>query len=125
MDRRIVSILGYDKTQDKIYGVAANRKSYVRCSHTKCVSVLEESWLKIRRLQSTILATEIVFIPETGQDFTDAPIAVYNLIDDVGNKWAGNFYYRSIQLRQVTVTTQSRKLVKKDTQFSIYPQKLC
>ncbi|KAJ7362177.1 Milk fat globule-EGF factor 8 protein [Desmophyllum pertusum] len=65
MDRRIVSILGYDKIQDMIYGVARNRKSYVRCDITKCVSITKGSWLMIRDKSTTILATEIAFVPET------------------------------------------------------------
>ena len=93
MDRRIVSILGYDKIKDKVYGVAANRRSYVRCHITKCLSVAKESWLTIRSLQTTILATEIAFVPVTGQEFTDAPISVYNLNDAEGNIWAGSFHF--------------------------------
>ena len=89
MDRRIVSILGYDETRDVIYGVARTRIAYVRCNITKCVSIGKKSWLAIRDLQTTILATEIAFVPETGHDFTDTPISVYHLTDDEGNTWTG------------------------------------
>ena len=89
MDKRIVSILGYDGTRDVIYGVARTRIAYVRCNITKCVSIGKESWLAIRDLQTTTLATEIVFVPETGHDFTDAPISVYHLTDNDGNMWGG------------------------------------
>ncbi|XP_078382530.1 uncharacterized protein LOC144665215 isoform X2 [Oculina patagonica] len=90
MDRRIVSILGYDETKEVIYGVARNRKTYVRCNITKCVSIAKESWLAIRDSQTSILATEIVFVPETGHDFTDAPISVYRLTDNEGNMWGAS-----------------------------------
>lgn len=89
MDRRIVSILGYDDTKFFIYGVARNRNSYVRCNVTKCVSIRKESWLAIRDSQTTILATEIAFVPETGHNFTDAPISVFSLSDNEGNIWGG------------------------------------
>ena len=89
MDRRIVSILGYDATRDVIYGVARTRIAYVRCNITKCVSIRKESWLAIRDLQNTTLATEIAFVPETGHDFTDAPISVFQLTDNEGNIWGG------------------------------------
>ena len=90
MDRRLVSILGYDKAQGKIYGVAANRKSYIKCNSLKCVSVAKESWLNIRTSPYTVLATEITSIPETGQDITDAPISVYKVKDSTGRAWSGN-----------------------------------
>ena len=89
MDRRIVSILGYDKTKDFVYGVAGNRHSYVRCNITTCVSIAKGSWLAIRDSETTILATEIAFVPETGHDLTDAPIPVYKLTDNEGNSWGG------------------------------------
>ena len=79
MDRRIVSILGYDETKRAIYG----------CNITKCVSIGMDSWLAIRNLQTTTLATEIAFVPETGHDFTDAPISVFQLTDNEGNIWGG------------------------------------
>lgn len=91
MNRRLVSILGYDKAQNKIYGVAANRKSYVMCNYSlRCVSVAKESWLSIRTSPYTVLATEITFIPETGQDITDAPISVFKVKDSAGRTWSGN-----------------------------------
>ena len=89
MDGRIVSILGFDATRDMIYGMARTRIAYVRCNITKCVSIGKESWLAIRDLQTTILATEIAFVPETGHDFTDAPISVFKLTDNEGNIWGG------------------------------------
>lgn len=91
MDRRIVSILGYDETKGAVYGVARNRKSYLRCNVTKCMAIAAEAWLMIRDSQTTILATEIALLPETGHDFTDAPISVYKLADYDGNIWAGIF----------------------------------
>ena len=93
MDRRIVSILGYDKIQDMIYGVARNRKSYVRCNIAKCVSITKGSWLMIRDISTTILVTEIAFVPETGHNFTDAPISVYKLTDNDGNIWGGTCFF--------------------------------
>ena len=88
-DRRIVSILGYNKTRDLIYGVSRIRIAYVRCNITKCVSIGKESWLAIRDLPTTTLATEIAFVPETGHDFTDVPISMCQLPDDEGNIWGG------------------------------------
>ena len=89
MDRRIVSILGYDETRGVIYGVARTRISYLRCNITKCVSIGKESWLAVRDLPTTTLATEISFVPETGHDFTDAPISAYQLTDSEGNICGG------------------------------------
>ncbi|XP_073256200.1 uncharacterized protein [Porites lutea] len=90
LDRRIVSILGYSKMQDMIYGVAPNRRSYVRCNITKCMTVVKTCWLAGRESQTTVLATEIAFIPVTGHDLTDAPISVYNLNDAEGNTWSAS-----------------------------------
>ena len=39
MDRRIVSILGYNETRDVIYGVARTRIDYLRCNITKGISI--------------------------------------------------------------------------------------
>lgn len=89
LDRRIVSILGYDQNEDVIYGVARNRRSYLRCNVTKCAAIPSEVWLRLRDLSTTILSTEIAFVPETGHDFTDTPISGYKLVDNDGNKWGG------------------------------------
>ncbi|PFX17234.1 Lactadherin [Stylophora pistillata] len=87
LDRRIVSILGYDQNEDVIYGVARNRRSYLRCNVTKCAAVPSEDWLRLRDLPTTVLSTEIPFVPETGRDFTDTQISEYEQIDNDGNKW--------------------------------------
>lgn len=89
LDRRIVSILGYDQNEDVIYGVARNRRSYLRCNVTKCAAIPSEVWLRLRDLSTTILSTEIAFVPETGHDFTDTQISGYKLVDNDGNKWGG------------------------------------
>ena len=89
LDRRIVSILGYDQNEDVIYGVARNRRSYLRCNVTKCAVIPSEVWLRLRDLSTTILSTEIAFVPETGHDFTDTQISGYKLVDNDGNKWGG------------------------------------
>lgn len=89
LDRRIVSILGYDQNEDVIYGVARNRRSYLRCNVTKCAAIPREVWLKLRDLSTKILSTEIAFVPETGHDFTDTQISEYKLVDNDGNKWGG------------------------------------
>ena len=96
LDRRIVSILGYSKMHDMIYGVAPNRRSYVRCNVTKCMTVVKTCWLAGRESQTTVLATEIAFIPVTGHDLTDAPISVYNLNDAEGNTWSGRIILETL-----------------------------
>ncbi|XP_066023314.1 tolloid-like protein 1 [Pocillopora verrucosa] len=90
LDRRIVSILGYDQNEDVIYGVARNRRSYLRCNVTKCAAIPSEVWLRLRDLSTTILSTEIAFVPETGHDFTDTQISGYKLVDNDGNKWGAS-----------------------------------
>ena len=78
MDRRIVSILGYDETRDVIYGVARTRIAYVRCNITKCMSIRKKAWLAIRDLQTATLATEIAFVPEAGHNFTDSAFLCFS-----------------------------------------------
>ena len=107
LDRRIVSILGYSKMQDMIYGVAPNRRSYVRCNVTKCMTVVKTCWLAERESQTTVLATEIAFIPVTGHDLTDAPISVYNLNDAEGNTWSGRVILETLRVRSFGMIRKS------------------
>ena len=107
LDRRIVSILGYSKMQDMIYGVAPNRRSYVRCNVTKCMTVVKTCWLAERESQTTVLATEIAFIPVTGHDLTDAPISVYNLNDAEGNTWSGRIILETLRVRSFGMIRKS------------------
>ena len=107
LGRRIVSILGYSKMQDMIYGVAPNRRSYVRCNVTKCMTVVKTSWLAERKSQTTVLATEIAFIPVTGHDLTDAPISVYNLNDAEGNTWSGRIILETLRVRSFGMIRKS------------------
>lgn len=107
LDRRIVSILGYSKMQDMTYGVAPNRRSYVRCNVTKCMTVVKTCWLAGRESQTTVLATEIAFIPVTGHDLTDAPISVYNLNDAEGNTWSGRIILETLMVRSFGMIRKS------------------
>lgn len=107
LDRRVVSIIGYNKMKDIIYGVAPNRRSYVRCNVTKCMTVVKTSWLAERESQTTVLATEIAFIPVTGHDLTDAPISVYNLNDVEGNTWSGRIILETLRVRSIAMIRKS------------------
>ena len=107
LDRRVVSILGYSKVQDMIYGVAPNRRSYVRCNVTKCMTVVKTCWLAERESQTTVLATEIAFIPVTGHDLTDVPISVYNLNDAEGNTWSGRIILETLRVRSFGMIRKS------------------
>ena len=92
----MLSILGYDKSTMTVYGVATDRKVYAKCQiesamyplrNGRIYGIAEEEWLRVRDRGSTILATEIPFIPY--YDGTGTPINCLTTQDNNGSTWGG------------------------------------
>ena len=90
LNYRLLGILGYNKASKALYGVSTNRKVYIRCEENgDCKTIVPLIWRQARDLDTTLLATEIPMIPETGLALTDEPRDALVSSDMGGNQWGG------------------------------------
>ena len=91
----MLSILGYDSISSTLYGVAENRRSYMKLQFSpkwKMGATTEEEWNKARDMNSTLLAIEVPFIPVTSFQETDLPPKGLTSADRKGNIWGGVYH---------------------------------
>ncbi|RMX54353.1 hypothetical protein pdam_00018400 [Pocillopora damicornis] len=96
---KILSILGYDTSTKTVYGVGANRKTYVKSpldlenevrplQNRLVYGITKEEWIQARDCNSTILATEIPLIPfHEGAKLPSGSFQHLIIKDKSNNQW--------------------------------------
>ena len=90
----MLGILGYDITKKTVYGVAENRRAYMKFQMGKrtIYGTAASEWYRVRDSDSTILATEVPFIPDAGYLSELPPPVCLTVMDAKGNSWGGKKY---------------------------------